>query len=125
MKIRFNLTCLKDPKLLKHGVLTFFLPLPITRQQDQANTRSAGAKPSKKVLDSLFEEGIVFTWYSAKWAGAKRACPSKVMSDMWFMRDAHLGRAFLFLDSLAEYTLLSMTIMVTPCLKYVVGTKLE
>ena len=28
---------------------------------------------------------------------------------MWFMHDAHLGRAFLFLDILAEYTLLSMT----------------
>ena len=40
------------------------------------------------------------------------------------MHDAHLGRAFLFLDILAEYTLLSMTVMVTPCLKHVVGMKL-
>ena len=43
---------------------------------------------------------------------------------MWSMHDAHLGRAFLFLDILAEYTLLSMTGMATPCLKYVVGMKL-
>ena len=40
------------------------------------------------------------------------------------MHDAHFGRAFLFLDILAEYTLLSMTVMVTPCLLYVVGMKL-
>ena len=31
------------------------------------------------------------------------------MAHMWFMHDAHLGRAFLFLGSLAEYTLLLMT----------------
>ena len=43
---------------------------------------------------------------------------------MWFMHDAHLGCAFLFLDILAEYRLLSMTIIVTPSLKYVVGMKL-
>ena len=43
---------------------------------------------------------------------------------MWFMHDAHLGRAFLLLDTLAEYTLLSMTVMVTPCLWCVVGMKL-
>ena len=46
------------------------------------------------------------------------------MAHIWFMHDAHLGRAFLFLDMLAEYTLLSMTIMATPCLWYVVGMKL-
>ena len=40
------------------------------------------------------------------------------------MHDAHLGRAFLFLGMLAEKTLLSMTVMVTPCLWYVVGMKL-
>ena len=60
-------------------------------------------------------------WYSAKPAGVKQACPNKVMAHMWFMHDAHLGRAFSFLDTLAEYTLLSMTIMVTPCLWYVLG----
>ena len=43
---------------------------------------------------------------------------------MWFMHDAHLRRAFLVLDTLAEYTLLSMTVTVTPCLWYVVGMKL-
>ena len=63
-------------------------------------------------------------WYSAKWAGVKRACPNKVMAHMWFMHDVHLGRLFLFIDILAEYTLLSMTVMVTPRLKYVVGIKL-
>ena len=31
---------------------------------------------------------------------------------------------FLFLDNLAEHTLLSMTVMATPCLWYVVGMKL-
>ena len=46
------------------------------------------------------------------------------MAHTWFMPDAHLGHAFLFLDLLAEYTLLSMTGMVTPCLWYVVGMKL-
>ena len=40
------------------------------------------------------------------------------------MHDAYLGPAFFFLDILAEYTLLSMTVMVTPCLWYVVGMKL-
>ena len=40
------------------------------------------------------------------------------------MHDAHLGHAFLSLDMLAECTLLSMTVMVTPCLWYVVGMKL-
>ena len=40
------------------------------------------------------------------------------------MHDAHLGCVFFFLDILAEYTLLSMTVMVTPCLWYVVGMKL-
>ena len=66
----------------------------------------------------------VFFWYSAKQAGVKQACPNKVMAHIWFMHDAHLGRAFLFLDMLADYTLLSMTVMVTPCLWYVVGMKL-
>ena len=42
-----------------------------------------------------------------------------------FMHDAHLGRAFLFLDILAEYTWLSMTIMVTPCLWYVVENEVS
>ena len=42
------------------------------------------------------------------------------------MHDAHLGRVLLPLDILAEYIriLLSMTVMVTPCLKYVVGMRL-
>ena len=50
------------------------------------------------------------------------------MAHTLFMHDAHLGRAFLFLDSLAElseYALLSITVMVTPCLWYVVEMKLE
>ena len=46
------------------------------------------------------------------------------MAHIWFMHDAHLGYALFFLDMLAEYTLLSMTVMVTPCLWYVVGMKL-
>ena len=40
------------------------------------------------------------------------------------MHDAHLGHAFLFLEMVAEYALLSMTVMATPCLWYVVGMKL-
>ena len=64
-----------------------------------------------------------FRRYSAKWVGVKRACPNKAMAHMWFMHDAPFGRACLFLDILAEYTFLSMTIMVTPCLWYVVGMK--
>ena len=40
--------------------------------------------------------------FSEKRAGVKRACPNKVMAHIWFMHDAHLGRAFLFLDMLAE-----------------------
>ena len=40
------------------------------------------------------------------------------------MHDAHLGCALFFLDMLAGYTLLSMTVMVTPCLWYVVGMNL-
>ena len=40
------------------------------------------------------------------------------------MHDAHLGCALFFLDMLAEDTLLSMTVMVTPCLWYVVGMNL-
>ena len=62
--------------------------------------------------------------YSAKRAGVQRSCPNTVVAHMWFMHDAHLGRALLLLDILAEYTLLSMTVMVTPRLKYVVGMKL-
>ena len=46
------------------------------------------------------------------------------MAHTWSMHDAHLGYAFFFLDMLAEYTLLSMTVIVTPCLWYVVGMKL-
>ena len=75
----------------------------------------------------MWTEGNIEThlyWYSAKRAGVKRACPNKVVAHTWFMHDANLGRAFFFLDSLAEYTLLSMTVMVTPCLKYVVGMQL-
>ena len=49
---------------------------------------------------------------------------NKVMAQMWFMQDAHLGRAFLFLDILAEHILLPVTVMVSPCLSYVVGMKL-
>ena len=40
------------------------------------------------------------------------------------MHDAHLGYALFFLDMLAEYTLLSMTVMVTPCLWYAIGMNL-
>ena len=43
---------------------------------------------------------------------------------MWFMHDAHLGHALLFLDILAEYTFLSMTVMITTGLWCVVGMKL-
>ena len=43
---------------------------------------------------------------------------------MRFMHDVHVRRAFLFLDILAEYTLLLMTVVVTRCLWYVVGMKL-
>ena len=43
------------------------------------------------------------------------------MAHMWFVHDARLGHGFLFLDILAEYTLLSMTVMVTPCL-WLVGS---
>ena len=43
---------------------------------------------------------------------------------MWFMHDAHLGRAFFFLEILAGCKLLSITVMVTPCLWCVVGMKL-
>ena len=46
------------------------------------------------------------------------------MAHIWFMHDAHLGCAVFFLDMLAEYALLSMTVMVTPCLWYVVGMNL-
>ena len=46
------------------------------------------------------------------------------MAHIWFMHDAHLDCALFFLDMLAEYTLLSMTVMVTPCLWYVVGMNL-
>ena len=46
------------------------------------------------------------------------------MAHIRFMHDAHLGCALFFLDMLAEYTLLSMTVMVTPCPWYVVGMKL-
>ena len=59
-----------------------------------------------------------------KRAGVKQAYPNEVMARMCFMHDAHLGCAFLFLDILAGYALLSMTVMVTPCIKYVVGMKL-
>ena len=44
-------------------------------------------------------------WYSAKRAGVKRACPNKVVVHRWFMHDARLGHAFLFLHLLAEYTI--------------------
>ena len=40
------------------------------------------------------------------------------------MYDAHLGYALFILDMLAEYTVLTMTVMVTPCLWYVVGMNL-
>ena len=53
-----------------------------------------------------------FWAYSAKRAGVKRACPNKAMAHTWFMHDARLGRAFLFLNILAEYALLLMTVMV-------------
>ena len=52
------------------------------------------------------------------------------MAHMWLMHDAHLGCAFLFLDSLAEYTLPSMTVMDSwlthvSTLQYVVGMSLK
>ena len=80
----------------------------------------------KKQMSSSPDWPVVreFCWCSAKRAGVKRACPNKVLAHMGFMHDAHLDRSFLFPDSLAEYTLLSMTVMVTPCLWYVVGMKL-
>ena len=59
---------------------------------------------------------VLDTWYSAKRAGVRQAYPNKAMAHMWLVHDAHLGCAFLFLDILAEYTLLSMTVMVAPCL---------
>ena len=65
-----------------------------------------------------------YIWCSAKGAGVKRACPNKLMAHMWFMHDAHLGRVFLFFDFLAECALLSMTVVVPPCLWYVAGMKL-
>ena len=40
--------------------------------------------------------------YSAERAGVKRACPNKVMAHIWFIHDAHLGHAFLFLEMMAE-----------------------
>ena len=107
------------------------------------NTIVAWEKGKRRSLASLFKGGYGLQgnclpgtfyssqgysyacfWYSAKRAGVKRACPSKVMAHIWFMHDAHLGRAFSFLDMLAEYTLLSMTVMVAPCLWYVVGMRL-
>ena len=89
-------------------------------------SRIVGCAGVEHLLKSLCFESyaLVSFWYSAKRAGVKRACPNKVMARIWFMHDAHLGHAFLFLDMLAEYTLLSMTVMVTPCLWYVVGMKL-
>ena len=75
-------------------------------------------------LNSTLGSAQGFCWDSAKRAGVKRACPNKVMAHMWFMRDAHLGCAFLFLDILAEYVLLSMKVMVAPCIWYAVGMKL-
>ena len=72
----------------------------------------------KKLAKQIPAENL---WYSAKRAGVERAGPNKVMAHMWFMHDAHLGCAFLFLEILAGYTLLSMTVMVTPCLWYVLG----
>ena len=55
-------------------------------------------------------------------AVSKRACPNKVVARMWFMH-APLGRAILFLDIMTEFTLLSMRVIATPCLWYVVGMK--
>ena len=52
--------------------------------------------------------------YSTKRAGVQRACPNKVMAHTWFIHDAHLGRALLFLDILADYTFLLNSVMVTP-----------
>ena len=37
------------------------------------------------------------------------------MAHMWFMHDAHLGRAFFFLEILAEYTLLSNDMVFLVC----------
>ena len=78
------------------------------------------------VIDDRFFSRLVFHGLPPleKRAGAKRACPNKVMAHVWFMHDAHLGCALFFLDMLSEFTLLSMTVMVTPCLWYVVGMNL-
>ena len=46
------------------------------------------------------------------------------MAHIWFMHDAHSGCALFFLDILAEYIVLSMTVMVSPCLWCVVGMNL-
>ena len=79
----------------------------------------------QNILHNIRAANFEIAWYSLK-----RACPNKVMAHMWFIHDAHLGRAFLFFDILAEYvniyiyiTLLSMTVMATPCLWYLVGMK--
>ena len=86
---------------------------------------SNGMKNVPSTLTLVFINASVLRgWYSAKRAGVKRACPNKAMAHAWFMHDAHLGCAFLLLKMLAEYALLSMTVMVTPCLWYVVGMKL-
>ena len=83
-----------------------------------------GGLPRGDASDGEEGDELLSYWYSAKRAGVKRACPNKVMAHIWLMHDAHLGRAFLFLEMPAAYTLLSMTVMVTPCLWYVVGMKL-
>ena len=78
--------------------------------------------PSKHLSASDQDDTVIFNRLLL--TGVKRACPNKAMAHIWFMHDAHLGCALFFLDMLAEYTLLSMTVMVTPCLWYVVGMNL-
>ena len=85
----------------------------ISRKLPLARSPRSSALFETSGEDQPFPSPASFAWYSAKRAGVKRACPNKVMAHIWFMHDAHLGRTFLFLDMLAEYTLLSMTVMVT------------
>ena len=116
-----------------------FDPRPLAWKIPTPQGRLWTAKVNLYVLEGLVEnfkrathQTLIFlwwgilevNWYSAERAGVKRVCPKKVMAHKWFMHDAHLGRAFLFLDILAEYALLSIKVMVAPCLWYVVGMKL-
>ena len=108
-----------------------FEPLTPDRQYHIKTTppkrKAALSLPNPKSLESREERKKNEDRYSAKQAGVKRVCLNKGMAHVthvWFMHDAHLGRAFLFLVILAEFSLLSMTITIAPCLWYVIGMKL-